>query len=68
MNTATNKEGVYRYVVKIMSDTEAVLPPGTDWSWGENNAAYSVRCVKDERVSYGPVDIGIPGYDEGQRH
>ena len=68
MNTATNKDGVYRYVVKIMSDTEAVLPPGTDWSWGENNAAYSVRCVKDERVSYGPVDIGIPGYDEGQRH
>ncbi|HIS22867.1 MAG TPA: hypothetical protein IAC09_05455 [Candidatus Cryptobacteroides intestinipullorum] len=67
MNTSTAYENIYRYVVKIGEGTD-VLPPDVKWSWGENNAAYSVRCVKDERVSYGPVEIGAPGYDEGQSY
>ena len=67
MNTSTAYENIYRYVVKIGEGTD-VLPPDVNWSWGENNAAYSVRCVKDERVSYGPVEIGAPGYDEGQSY
>ena len=53
MNTATGKtddsDGTlrYRYVVKIMSGAGTVLPPGSDWSWGELYAAYSVRCVAE---------------------
>ena len=50
------------------SDNNAVRLPSDSWGWERLRGAWPVRCVKDERVSYGPVDLPLPGYDEGQSY
>ena len=62
----------YRYLMYCSSDdasnNKAVRLPSDNWGWDSFRTAYPVRCIKDDRVSYGPVDLQIPGYDEGQTH
>ena len=75
MTTATRliyQSKQYRYLMYCSSDdasnNNAVRLPSDNWGWDSFRTAYPVRCIKDDRVSYGPVDLQIPGYDEGQSY
>ena len=49
-------------------DLNKLRLPSDNWGWERLRGAWPVRCIKDDRVSYGPVDLPIPDYDEGQSY